>query len=118
MTNYINTLSGCSKLKDRSLNFYGKQIKQNCSRKCKNALKKGYSFNSKKVAPSSDQQLNIRDSPNLCGSANKSSKIKLGKTINSIGSNKNSKSRKYKSRKSKKNKSIKSKKKGSSWWPF
>jgi len=115
MTNYINTLSGCSKLKDRSLNFYGKQIKQNCSSKCKNALKKGYSFNSKKVAPSSDQQLNIRDSPNLCGSANKYSKIKMGKTINSIGSNKNSKSRKYKSRKSK---SKKSKKKVSSWWPF
>ena len=142
---YIKTISGCDNLKDRELNLNGVLIKQKCSIKCVNALKKGNIFKSIKTIPSVDH-LNIRDKPNLCGypyksksSNNNKSKSKLSnnnKSKSKLSNNKskssvkktsklsNNKSKsklsnnKSKSSVKKTSKSSNNKSKSSKWWPF
>ena len=100
---YIKTISGCDNLKDRELNLNGVLIKQKCSIKCVNALKKGNIFKSIKTIPSVDH-LNIRDKPNLCGYPYKSKSSNNNKSKSKSSNNKS--------------KSSNNKSKSSKWWPF
>ena len=62
----IKQISGCSKLKSRSTKHYKRKLNQNCSQKCKNAIKKGFIYKSFKKQPSGP--FDIRDrNPDICG---------------------------------------------------
>ena len=65
MANSIKTLSGCSKLKDRSFKLDKKKINQKCSRRCSNVVKNGNIFMSFKKGKI--LSMGLFKEPNLCG---------------------------------------------------
>ena len=65
MSKSIKTLSGCSKLEDRSLKWYKRKINQKCSRKCSNVVKNGNIFKSLKKGK--EIEMGLFKVPNLCG---------------------------------------------------
>ena len=80
MPGLIKNTKGCDKLKTRTKKKGGKLISQNCSQKCKNAVKKGHSYKSFSSIPKQD----IRSKVELCGKTVKKLSAKDKKKIKAI----------------------------------